>query len=219
MLRLPVRHLLADGVYESVKAMIMDHAIAPKERVSIDGLARELQVSQTPIREALARLESEGLVTKEPLRGYSATSLLDHGALEDLYELRLLLEPWAAARTARRLTDEGLMRLDAEMASGATALDPSTTYESYRRTLAHDRRFHDLIVELSGSAQVSVAFERTHAHLHLFRLGWGREFGSLTLQEHEAIVRALAARSARDAERAMRTHLVKTRDRLLPMAE
>ncbi|NUS84410.1 MAG: GntR family transcriptional regulator, partial [Streptomyces sp.] len=53
---------LTDRVYESVKAMIMDHEIAPGARVSIEGLARQLNVSATPVREALARLESERLV-------------------------------------------------------------------------------------------------------------------------------------------------------------
>ena len=74
--RLPRRNVLADDVYELVKAMVMDHVIRPGARVSIDGLARELAVSPTPVREALARLESDGLVLKEPLKGYRATPLL-----------------------------------------------------------------------------------------------------------------------------------------------
>jgi DNA-binding GntR family transcriptional regulator len=218
--RLPVRHLLADDVYESIRAMIMDHEIAPGERVSIDGLARDLQVSQTPIREALARLESEALVSKEPLRGYSVASLLTREALEDLYELRLLLEPWAAARTAQGTTDDGLARLNAELATCPAASEGSrTNYQAYRLTLAHDGRFHDLIAELCGSAQVRAAFERTHAHLHLFRLGYGRDYDALTLEEHRAIVDAVAARSPEDAEAAMRTHLTRALARLLPMAK
>jgi DNA-binding GntR family transcriptional regulator len=214
--RLPERHLLADDVYETVKAMLMDHAIAPKARLSIDGLARRLEVSQTPIRETLARLESEGLVNKEPMRGYSATSLLDRESLGDLYELRLLLEPWAAARAARLVDEEGVARLDAELATcpGAPA---GTDYNAYRLITAHDARFHDLIAELAGSAQVRAAFERTHAHLHLFRLSYGQNLGSHALDEHHEFVRAIAGRSPRDAKSAMRAHLVTARDRLLPM--
>ena len=67
---------LADETYDAIKAKILDHGIAPGEHVGIDELARELAVSQTPIREALARLESDGLVIKIPLRGYEATDLL-----------------------------------------------------------------------------------------------------------------------------------------------
>jgi DNA-binding GntR family transcriptional regulator len=214
--RLPERHLLADDVYETVKAMLMDHAIAPRARLSIDALARELEVSQTPIRETLARLESEGLVTKEPMRGYSATSLLDRRSLEDLYVVRLLLEPWAAARAAELVDDRGVARLEAELATCPVA-PAGTDYHAYRLITAHDGRFHDLIAELSGSAQVRAAFERTHAHLHLFRLSYGQNLGSHALDEHHEIVGAIGRRSARDAKRAMRTHLVTARDRLLPM--
>jgi DNA-binding GntR family transcriptional regulator len=212
--RLPERHLLSDDVYETVKAMLMDHAIAPRARLSIDGLARQLQVSQTPIRETLARLESEGLVTKEPMRGYSATSLLDRGSVEDLYELRLLLEPWAAARASELVGDDSVARLEAELAACPVA-PQGTDYHGYRLITAHDARFHDLVAELSGSAQVRAAFQRTHAHLHLFRLSYGQNLGSHALDEHHEIMRAIAARSPQDADRAMRTHLVTARDRLL----
>src|SRR5919106_3594005 len=82
---------LVDDVHEAIKARIMDHAIAPGARVSIDGLARELGVSPTPVREALARLESAQLVVKEPLRGYPTTPLLTADQLADLYRFRLLI--------------------------------------------------------------------------------------------------------------------------------
>ena len=72
----PQRLVLADGTYDAVRAMILDHQISPGEHVGIDELARSLSISQTPVREALARLEADGLVTKIPLRGYEATDLL-----------------------------------------------------------------------------------------------------------------------------------------------
>ena len=98
--RLLRRQMLADDVYEAIKTMLMDHVIRPGARISIDGLAREFQVSSTPVREALARLESEGLAVKEPLKGYRATPLLSLEEFDDLYRFRLLLEPWAARRAA-----------------------------------------------------------------------------------------------------------------------
>src|SRR5262245_57795215 len=97
------RQILTDNVYEAIKALVMDHAIAPGARVNIDALARQLQVSQTPLREALARLESDGLVTKEPLRGYSAAPLMSWKQLDDLYGFRLLVEPWAAGSAATNI--------------------------------------------------------------------------------------------------------------------
>ena len=72
--------------------------IAPGSRITVDNLVRELNVSQTPIREALGRLEGEGLVIKTHLIGYSAAPQISRRRFDELYELRLLLEPEAAAR-------------------------------------------------------------------------------------------------------------------------
>src|SRR5262245_61848983 len=76
----------------------MSLQIAPGSRITVDGLVRELEVSHTPIREALGRLEGEGLVVKTHLVGYSAAPQITRRQFEELYELRLLLEPDAARR-------------------------------------------------------------------------------------------------------------------------
>ncbi|MCM2580041.1 GntR family transcriptional regulator [Streptomyces meridianus] len=215
---LPRRQMLADDVHEAIKALIMDHAIEPGARVSIDGLARQLGVSPTPVREALARLESAELVVKEPLRGYRTTPLLNREQLEDLYQFRLLLEPWAAARAAERLSDEGRERLRAEMGSCDAPRD--TTYDAYKALTAHDTRFHVLVAELAGSAQVRQAFERTHCHLHVFRLSYNRGIGLQTLDEHRSITDAILAGDPQAAEAAMRGHLeTALYERLLPVSD
>ena len=83
--RAPRRSVLSDDIYEMIKAMIFDHEIAPGSKVNIDALAVQLDVSQTPVREALARLESDGLIAKEPLKGYKATALLSLKEFNDLF--------------------------------------------------------------------------------------------------------------------------------------
>jgi DNA-binding GntR family transcriptional regulator len=196
---------LVDDVHEAIKALIMDHRIAPGARVPIDGLARELGVSPTPVREALARLESAQLVVKEPLRGYRTTPLLTLAQLDDLYQFRLLIEPWAAARAAERAGDEGRARLAAEFASADAPADD--TYAAYRAFSAHDARFHLLVAELAGSDQVRQAFQRTHWHLHIYRLHYDRGIGPKALDEHRRITDAVLAGDAAAADAAMRRHL------------
>lgn len=202
---LPRRQMLADDVHEALKALIMDRVIEPGARVSIDGLARQLGVSPTPVREALARLETAELVVKEPHRGYRTTELLDSEQLEDLYRFRLLIEPWAAARAAERADAEGLGRLRAEIESCDTPSDD--TYDAYKALTAHDTRFHVLIAELAGSDQVRLAFERTHCHLHIFRLHYDRGIGRQTLQEHRTITAAILEGDPEAARAAMTVHL------------
>lgn len=165
----PMRTVLSDETFSRIREMVLNHTIAPGERISIDGLARELDVSQTPVREALARLESETLVIKEPLRGYAATQLLSLDQLRDLFEFRGVIEPWAAARASQHITEEGRIQIREELDSGrkAEGLDIDDAYQAMSE---HDARFHTLIAELSGSEFVKDAYVRTHCHLHLFRL-------------------------------------------------
>ncbi|HSE71552.1 MAG TPA: GntR family transcriptional regulator [Nocardioidaceae bacterium] len=203
--RLMPRRALTDDVYEAIKALLMDQEIPAGERISIDGLARDLGVSPTPVREALTRLESEGLATKEPLKGYRSSPLLSVEEFDDLYQFRLLIEPWAARRAAERMDDAGRALLEEEM---STVHPPSgTTYEGYKWLTAHDARFHALVARLSGSRQIQQALDRTHCHLHIFRLHFERSTGTETLAEHRKIADALASGDGVAAEEAMRAHL------------
>jgi DNA-binding GntR family transcriptional regulator len=212
--RLPHRQALGDDVYEALKKSIMDHVIAPGARLSIDGLARELAVSQTPIREALARLESDGLVTRATLKGYSASPVLTRRELEDLFGLRLLLEPWAAAAVARGLDDATAARLTAELAAMAEVPD-GTAYDAYQAFAAHDLRFHDLLLTAAGNEAVRQAFDRTHCHLHIFRVYYAAGLAVEAVAEHHRIATAVLAGRPDEAADAMRDHLDAARARLL----
>lgn len=202
---LPRRHVLSDEVYERIKAMVMDHVIAPGDRISIDGLARQLNVSPTPVREALARLESDQLAVKSPLKGYRTTELLTLEEFDDLFTFRSLIEPWAARHAALRIDDEGRRALQTEL--GSVTPPQLATYDSYKALTAHDSRFHSMVARLSGSEQVRVALERTHCHLHIFRLFYTRETGPDALAEHRAIAEAITAGDGDAAEAAMLSHL------------
>ena len=99
---------LAEDVYEAVFNKLMTLDIAPGARITVDGLVRELEVSHTPIREALGRLEGEGLVVKTHLVGYSAAPQITRRRFDELYDFRLLLEPEAARRAALRISEENM---------------------------------------------------------------------------------------------------------------
>jgi DNA-binding GntR family transcriptional regulator len=195
--------VLADDVFEAITALVMDHVVEPGARLSIDGLAARLGVSPTPVREALARLEALGLASKEPLRGYRATALLSRAELDDLFEFRLLVEPWAAGRAAGRgEAAETLLTLLAEM-DGA----PPEGYARYRALAEHDRRFHDTVLALAGNEHARQAFARTHCHLHIFRLHYDRDIGPEVLTEHRTLVEAITSGDQAAAEAAMTRHI------------
>jgi DNA-binding GntR family transcriptional regulator len=211
--RRPRRLTLTDDVYESVKALIMDHVIAPGAKVTIDVLARSLDVSPTPVREALARLESDGLVTKRPLQGYTTSPLLTQEEFEELFELRLILEPSAAALAAERASPELVELVRTEANRVIPTSGPAMTYEEYKAFSAQDAKFHDAVAIASGNAMLRDSLNRLHAHLHLNRLHYPSAKAGRTFPEHKKVATAIAARRPEAAAEAMREHLVRSRVR------
>ena len=98
-----------EEVYRRIRADIMSLKIPPDTRISVDNMVRELGVSQTPIREALSMLEAIGLVSKKHFIGYCTAPRLDRSQLQELFEFRLLIEPYAARRAAEAMS-EGTVR-------------------------------------------------------------------------------------------------------------
>jgi DNA-binding GntR family transcriptional regulator len=208
--QLPPRQALADDVYEAVKALIMDAKVQPGGQLTIDTLARELGVSQTPVREALARLESDGLVVKQGKRGYFATHELNAQEIEEMYALRLLLEPWAAARAADLASKDDARALTGLIES-VPAMPKALGYRHLRVLANHDAAFHGHIFDLAQNTFVQHAFERSHCFLHLFRVQYNqpetlRSTGA-TLDEHRAIAKAVTSGDGDRAAAAMRAHL------------
>ena len=241
-LAVPQRHVLADGAYDAVRAMILDHQISPGEHVGIDELARSLSISQTPMREALARLEADGLVTKIPLRGYEATDLLSVQQFDDLFQFRALIEPWAATEASRRSTRRQNEALAAEL-DRAESISVSGVDSTYPDFIEHDTRFHALVARASGSRYVEDAFIRTHCHMHLFRVykatlnietnapsegkfvqNMFKEYyrdgkRPLALSEHVEIAAAIAGGNGVAAGELMLRHIESSRQRFIPAVE
>ena len=205
---------LGDEVYNAIYAQLMSHKIAPGSRISIDNLVREMGVSQTPIREALSRLEAQGLVAKTHLIGYSAAAQMDVGRLRQLYDLRLLLEPYAAEHAALNITDEGVAQLQAIDQAMVGVPNPGLR-ASYGEFAQHDGQFHDLIASYSGNELVQDTLTRLHTHVHLFRLFYHATATTDANTEHEDIIAAIRRRDGKAANQAMRFHIEQSRNRFL----
>lgn len=194
------------SVYWRIRQKILRNEIAPDSHVNINLLARELDVSSTPVREALKQLQGDNLVSQEPGRGYRTTPLLDRDELRAMFEFRLLVEPWAAKVAAQsRLSNPGhqLLRQIAEL-DVLIEGHPDVRYE----LVEHDARFHDTILASIDNAVLRTAYSQTHCHLHAFRLYPSDHTGEVTITEHRKIADAIRAGEAEGAEAAMRAHLV-----------
>ena len=206
---------VVDGVYDSIYESLMSLAIAPGARIPIDVIARELNVSQTPVREALSRLEREGLVQKAHLIGYSAAPQLGRKQFEDLFNFRLLVEPEGARLAALNMTPDALNHIEeiaADMAHGATPVDRTSRYSRFART---DANFHDEILRIAGNEVIRSTLFNQHVHLHLFRLMFHSRVTQEALEEHEKLLAAFRAGDSAAAESAMREHIQRSRDRLM----
>ncbi len=205
---------LADDVYGAIFNKLISLEITPGARITVDGLVRELEVSQTPIREALGRLEGEGLVVKTHLVGYSATPQITRRHFDELYELRLLLEPDAARRAASRIDEENMRKLT-ETAEQMRRLDGGRERQKYSAFARLDADLHDQILGIAGNELVRDTLAHLHTHFHIFRLMFHARVTEEALTEHESLLVALSSGDEDGAERAMREHIDRSRRRLL----
>lgn len=206
---------LGDEVYETLLSQLVALKIPPSSRISVDALVREMGVSQTPIRAALIRLENEGLVVKTHNVGYSAAPMPSRDKFEQIYDLRLLLEPYAAEHAARRLTDAEADEL-AVLARDMAELDGRDAERGYGKFAVQDAKFHALIATGSGNLLVAESLGRCFAHSHLFRLRLHATVTEGAIDEHGRVLTALAARDPAAARAAMEAHIVQSRDRWRP---
>ena len=206
------RSLLGDDVYESLSAAVLEHILSPGDRINIDAIARELDVSPTPVREALARLESEGLVRKRPLAGYTVSPLLTRAEFADMFDMRLLLECAAARWAAERAGPGQRAELVVEAARTVEAGDDREWHAAFT---ALDARLHDLVARAAASPLLHDSITRLHSHLHLHRRSFPYAQTTATTDEHERIAAAIRDADPDRAEAAMRAHLTLARERHL----
>jgi len=194
----------ASHIYEILRSKILDHVIPPATKINVYGVARELGVSPTPVREALRLLQGDRLVVSTSNKGYQTTPVISADEVSDLFEFRLIVEPWAASAVAtNRLSNPGKAMLD-----DIETLRPMIDRPEFRHMLVgHDTRFHNMLLTATGNSAAVIAFQQLHFHLHLFRIDHFLMEPIDTLAEHERIARAVVARDRVGAEKAMREHL------------
>lgn len=213
--RLKARNAVGEDVYEVLLSQIISLKLAPEERLSVDALARDLGVSQTPIRAALIRLEAEGLVVKKHNVGYRTASIPSARHFEDIYEMRMLIEPAATEKAVHHMTDEVAERLQQAHAK-MCELEGQQELASYSQFARYDAEFHAIIAEASGNTLIVETLNRLFIHAHLFR---SRRHSAVTreaIAEHKALLTPMLKGEASRAKQAMLDHVTNSRDRIVP---
>jgi DNA-binding GntR family transcriptional regulator len=203
------RRKVTDWVYEELKAAIVDLRLAPGDPLREATLAGQLGVSKTPIREALTRLEQEGLVETTSFKGAVVTGYSRQDLIE-IYELRELLENVAARAAAESMSEADLARLS-HISRESRKLKRSNDAAGLAALLSE---FDDVLFDQVRNSRVRALIENLRAHLtrigHLTAEIPGRIDASV--DEHEKIVAAIAAHDPELAEQQMSQHIRSVRD-------
>lgn len=198
--------------YDYLQMALVTLQITPGERIAIDQVARKLNISQTPVREALSKLEAKKLVVKTPNVGYRASPQMTRKEVRDLYTLRQLIEPYAARQAAGAMTARSVKILQAIGRAMSAIADGDP--DAYSEFAAADDRLHGLIAALGGNRLVADVIEGLQAHIHIFRALHSTNAPSEAAAEHQLVIDALIAGDADAAERAMHNHLLRAHQRM-----
>ena len=209
------RVLAPESLNEKVAAQIRDAIsagrLAPGERLVEAGVAAEMGISRAPVREALRRLEFEGLLVARPRRGYVIRDL-SVDALHEIYDLRVLLEPILARCAAERIQADDVPALGEVV----ERMRDAGRRDDWAEVVNADREFHMLVGKLSGRPLTAQVFEHLNEQVRTFMAllrGSYPHPGEMAV-EHEDLLNAIASGDGERAERGMRSHLEDARRQL-----
>jgi GntR family transcriptional regulator, rspAB operon transcriptional repressor len=206
--------LIRDGVYEKIRADILTCVLAPGSRVFENDLAQRYDVSKSPVRDALLRLQEQGLIDVLPRKGYLIRPI-SIGDAHDLYEMRLLLEKSCIRRACDEASDEELASLDKFRSVENGDLAHWVTY---------NRDFHRRIAELSGNARMAkMAHEVIDQFDRLTFVGVSAAPSAAAAEkfvtEHCEIIDALQARDRSTVTSLINKHISKSQKQLFAVLE
>ena len=198
---------LAASVFRQLKNDIFDFVLLPGERFSENEIASRLGVSRTPVREALYKLQREGYIDVAPQSGWNVRPF-DFKVFENLYDLRTVLELAAAERmcAAERVPEIAELKRAWIVPAGKRLSDPWKVAQL-------DERFHETIVRAAQNAEMSHVHHDITERIRIIRRLDFTEPERIrhTYEEHAAIVRALLARSFREARLLLTAHIASSK--------
>ena len=202
---------IVDSVHAALREAILGGALSPGQALSVPELARQLDVSRSPVREAVLALVADGLAVEQPRRGVAVVEIAAADLLE-IHEVREGVEGQAAKLCAERVARPILRALADVLARQAAIVERDDAAGWYET----NAEFHGLIAEGACNrrlAEVLLALQR-QMRLGLHSISSEPEQRRCGLGEHQAILKAIKAREATSAERLMRDHIRCTRTTL-----
>ena len=195
---------LRDVVFKTLRQAILRGELEPGERLMEIQLAERLGVSRTPIREAIRKLELEGLVLMIPRKGAEVAKISESN-LRDVLEVRRSLEELAIDLACQRMTPEDLEELKVTQEKFALAIKNGDAMQIAET----DERYHEIIYDSTKNARLVQILNNLREQMYRYRLEYIKDEDKrqVLLIEHERILKAISLRHVQEAKQAIREHI------------
>ena len=195
---------LRDVVFHALREAIITGELKPGDRLMETPLAERMGVSRTPVREAIRKLELEGLVLMIPRRG-AEVARISEKSMRDVLEVRRSLEELAIELACQRMTDEEFKELQRAQEAFKSAVDHGSAMEIAET----DEAYHDIIYNSTGNTRLVQILNNLREQMYRYRLEYIKDEDKrqILLVEHNKIYTALCSRHVEEAKQAMREHI------------
>lgn len=213
--------LLTAQVYKILWQEIVRRNLKPNEKLDINKLAEEMSVSRTPVMEALARLEKDGLVQRRNRVGTFVTPFYKDAFIAS-FQARDMVEQYVTPLSIENLMPTHIKPLEKTLAASAKLLinvdDENFDYASYTQ---YDQDFHLTLVKLSGNSQVIEFYRSLNSHMQIARAYSRRALSRAAegLEEHRQILQAFMNKDVEQARSLQRLHLERSREGVLKIID
>lgn len=201
----------SDLIYTEIKKKIIEFEYEPNEHLSEESLSKTLEVSRTPLREALYRLEMERLVTKQST-GRIVVARLTFAEAEEIFRVREVLEGLIAREATVKMNQDQLDKLEETMSLMQAAADSNRNAD----TIRYGSDFHQLLYEPSQNATAISFLEQLRSRIERYRRIGGYKhphyIAKLPVEEHRHIFDYVRKQDAEGAEQSMRKHIRRSLD-------
>jgi len=211
---------LHEQTYQALRASILSGNLAPGDRLVETHLAQELQVSRTPIREAMRQLQREGLITGDANEGLRVTSISATDAMH-LYDCRIGLEQVSIAGACEQASTDQLQAIEHYVLQAEKLMQHPSSELNSIQLLELDYQFHHGIAVSSGNPWLVTLLDQVFDKMTLLRMQTTRQNPQVLeiRVEHREIYQAIAARNVEAATTAMQKHLIISKTRVVQEVE
>lgn len=219
MIAIEKNQSLRQQVYQALRQIILKGDLASGERIVETTLAKQLQVSRTPIREAIGQLQQEKLIVANSTGGLRVTTLSVQDAVQ-LYDCRLALEQLAIVSACEQITPKQLKQLEKYVLLAEKLAHPSSKSDSLK-LLEIDYQFHHLIAESSGNKWLLTLLEQVFDQMSLLRVQTTRHNPQVLeiRLEHRQVYNAIAEKNSDLAQATIKEHLIASKARVVQELE